>query len=702
MRNSPPEAPLFWTTQTILDQTLNDEYGWSRVDPPPALRAHLQAEEAYFVEESVGRTSLIRELEADLLSATPATGSLGGSLLQVGNWFYWNESMPSGRSRVMRRPAAQDREPAATEIVIDEDDRGRSIAGYRRGTTDVSLDGAVVAFSERRSGRPGYELLCGEPPNSYVSVAGDVASQFVLSPDGSTLFFLRKDSAQRPFQLWRRSVANPADEHVLHAEVDSRYRLGLSKSRCATMLIVTSRSRADTEIYSALFSDLVSGDVLINVRTKGQGAVSSIEVIRTGGRTLVGYLESRSGVDGISVATVYGEPFNGRLLEVHAGDSLVRMQALQHGIALQTRHGGRSSVGHLSTEQVERWAESPDRVLSSDSLAVPALTTLQRRLGENATWAHPTYAVTSSSLTSLPRTVDVSFSDRLVTDAARDQSEASRHSELRIKVPVQDGTLVPVYIAQPAHSESGAATPAPAVLRFYGAYGVVTDPVYSPATLALLDRGFTVILIQPRGGGELGPEWWRSGRREHKERTISDVLDVTHYLAAAGLIEPGRVALEAHSAGGLIAAAVVLRRPDLFFTAVLTNPFVDPVGALSDSNLPLAVSDWDEWGNPLRSLDDLTRLRSLSPYESLPADCSHVPPILVIGSLDDDRVSIVEPCKFVARLRDRGGHALLHVRMHSDHTFAGTPAEGRRETAALLAWICALSDQPRARTEGER
>jgi len=104
----------------------------------------------------------------------------------------------------------------------------------------------------------------------------------------------------------------------------------------------------------------------------------------------------------------------------------------------------------------------------------------------------------------------------------------------------------------------------------------------------------------------------------------------------------------------------------------------------------------------LRSLEDLSRLRSLSPYESLPADCRHLPPILVIGSLDDDRVSIVEPGKFVARLRDRGGNAVLHVRMHSDHTFAGTPAEGRKETAALLAWICALTDQPRACVEEKR
>lgn len=692
MRNHPPAAPRCLTTRTVLGQTLNDEYGWSRADPPAAFRSHLEAEEAYFVEEVAGLAHLSEQLEASLISASTAANNVGGSFLQVGPWLYWNESTATGSSRVMRRHITQDGVPLGAQVVIDEDDRARSVAGYRRGATDVSVDGAVVAFSERSSGRPGYALLCGEPPNSYLTVAEDVASQFALSPDGSTLFFLRRDSAQRPFELWRQSVANPADQQVLHVEVDPTYRLGLSKSRCATTLIVTSRSRGDTEIYAALFRDLVSGGALINVRTKDLGAVSSIEVIRTGSRTLVGYLESRSGVDGISVASVHGKPFAGRMLEVHEGDSLVRMQAFQHGIALQTRHGGLSSVGHLSIEQVDSWAQSPDRVLASDSLAVPARTTMQRRLGENATWAHPAYAVISSSLTSPPRTVDVSFSDRLVVDAAWKQSGGGRHSERRIEVPVRDGTLVPVYIAQPARSESGATTPAPAVLRFYGAYGVVTDPVYSPPTIALLDRGITVILIQPRGGGELGTEWWQSGRRGHKERTITDVLDVTDYLVAAGLIAPGRAALEAHSAGALIAAAALLRRPDLFATAVLTNPFVDPVGALSDPKLPLAVSDWDEWGDPLHSLDDLTRLRLLSPYDALPADCSHLPPLLIIGSLDDDRVSIVEPSKFVARLRDRGGSALLHVRMHSDHTFAGTLADARSETAALLAWICALTD----------
>lgn len=420
-----------------------------------------------------------------------------------------------------------------------------------------------------------------------------------------------------------------------------------------------------------------------------------MEVIQTGTRTFIAYLERREGVDGIWVTAVKGEPFTGQLLKVRPNDVLVRMQVLKHGIALQTRQNGRSSTGHFSVEQVEKWIESSAIPLGWDDIAGASLAKLQRRLGDNPSWARPSYSVITSSLVSSPTSVDVRFADSAAADSTTTGAGPARYTEQRMEVPTRDGTLVPVYIARARQDTGLSAGAPPAVLRFYGAYGVVTDPVYSPATLALLDRGITVILIQPRGGGELGTEWWTSGRREHKERTITDVLDCAEFLASSGVVRAGRLALEAHSAGGLIAAAVLLRRPDLFCTAVLTNPFVDPVSALSDPALPLTASDWDEWGNPLSSTEELERLRSLSPYEGLPADCRALPPMLLVGSLDDMRVSIVEPAKFVARLRDRGATAVLHVRMHSDHTFAGTPAEGRNETAMLLAWICALTTRSR-------
>ena len=172
---------------------------------------------------------------------------------------------------------------------------------------------------------------------------------------------------------------------------------------------------------------------------------------------------------------------------------------------------------------------------------------------------------------------------------------------------------------------------------------------------------------------------------------MNDVIDCAEYLIESETAQTGYVALEGHSAGGLVAASALIRRPELFSTAVLTNPFVDPVGALSDPDLPLAVSDWAEWGNPRDSEEDLDRLKRLSPYDSLPTDCSLIPQVLLVGSLDDDRVSIVEPAKFAARIRDRGGQAVLHVRMSSDHSFAGSADERNVETARLLAWICAAS-----------
>ena len=40
-------------------------------------------------------------------------------------------------------------------------------------------------------------------------------------------------------------------------------------------------------------------------------------------------------------------------------------------------------------------------------------------------------------------------------------------------------------------------------------------------------------------------------------------------------------------------------RPDLFKAIVLNSPFLDMIGSLMDKNLPLSVSDYEEFGNPL-------------------------------------------------------------------------------------------------------
>ena len=78
-------------------------------------------------------------------------------------------------------------------------------------------------------------------------------------------------------------------------------------------------------------------------------------------------------------------------------------------------------------------------------------------------------------------------------------------------------------------------------------------------------------------------------------------------------------------------------------------PFVDALTTILDPSLPLTVTEWDEWGNPLADEDVYHYMKSYSPYENVEA--KEYPAILAMTSLNDTRVYYVEPAKWVAALR---------------------------------------------------
>ena len=67
------------------------------------------------------------------------------------------------------------------------------------------------------------------------------------------------------------------------------------------------------------------------------------------------------------------------------------------------------------------------------------------------------------------------------------------------------------------------------------------------------------------------------------------------------------------SAGGLLVGAVANIAPDLFAGVLAQVPFVDPLTTILDPSLPLTVTEWDEWGNPLSDSDVYSYMKSYRP-----------------------------------------------------------------------------------------
>lgn len=95
-----------------------------------------------------------------------------------------------------------------------------------------------------------------------------------------------------------------------------------------------------------------------------------------------------------------------------------------------------------------------------------------------------------------------------------------------------------------------------------------------------------------------GKCWEWMPRMHRRMPTFHAHLSVSHCPGLPGWTAPGLVALEAHSAGGLTAGALLNRRAGDLGAALLEAPFVDVLTAMSDASLPLTVHEYEEWGDP--------------------------------------------------------------------------------------------------------
>ncbi len=209
----------------------------------------------------------------------------------------------------------------------------------------------------------------------------------------------------------------------------------------------------------------------------------------------------------------------------------------------------------------------------------------------------------------------------------------------RLWATAADGTQVPIsYVHRAGIAHDGSA---PCLLYGYGSYEACMDPTFSTLRLSLLDRGFVFAIAHVRGGGELGRPWYDDGKRLHKRNTFTDFIACAEHLVAEGVTAPERLVARGGSAGGLLMGAITNLRPDLFAAVVAEVPFVDCLTTILDETLPLTVTEWEEWGNPVEDPQVYAYMKSYSPYDNVaprdyPADPGHGraqrPPGLLLGA----------------------------------------------------------------------
>ncbi|MBL8343589.1 MAG: S9 family peptidase [Rubrivivax sp.] len=255
----------------------------------------------------------------------------------------------------------------------------------------------------------------------------------------------------------------------------------------------------------------------------------------------------------------------------------------------------------------------------------------------------------------------------------------------------RDGTRVPYFVVWPkGASADSAGGELPTLLYGYGGFELAMQPFYS-GTLgrAWTARGGVFVLANIRGGGEFGPAWHQAALKAKRQRSFDDFIAVAEDLVKARITRPARLAIQGGSNGGLLVAAVMLQRPDLFRAVSCQVPLLD----MRRYHRLLAGASWmAEYGNP----DDAAEwaaLRRYSPYHNVPpAPAAGLPPgteagsaaagaarqlpaLLITTSTRDDRVHPGHARKFAARLAAFGHHPLYWENIEGGHGGAADNAQ---------------------------
>jgi oligopeptidase B len=668
-----------------------DPYEWLRDKSSPETIEYLTAENRH-TEELTEHLAPLRQQIFDEIKARTKETDLSVPTRR-GNWWYYGRSFEGKQYSVQCRCPVGDpddwRPPQFDEhteipgeqVLLDENEEAEGHTFFALGAASVSIDGHTLAYSVDVVGDERYtlrfkDLRTGEQhPDEIAGIGAGVT----WAADNQTVYYVTVDDAWRPDTVWRYRLGSGAAAERVYHEPDERFWLGVGRTRSDAYILIAAGSAVTSEVRYGDAADPQAEFTTVLARREGVEYSLDHAVINGEQKFLI--VHNDGAVNFTLVEAPVDDPTSQRTLVEHRDDVRIDgVDAFANHVVVSYR---REALPRIQVWPVDAGGNygRPEEI-SFDSPLMSA------GLGGNPNWDSPMMRVGATSFLTPVRVYDL----ELATGALRLLREQpvlgdyrrDDYVERRDWAVADDGAKVPLSIIHRADLK----LPAPAVIYGYGAYELCEDPRFSIARLSLLDRGMVFVVAHVRGGGELGRLWYENGKLLKKKNTFTDFVSSATHLVGAGVTRPRNLVALGGSAGGLLMGAVANMAPEKFAGILAQVPFVDPLTTILDPSLPLTVTEWDEWGNPLQDSDVYWYMKSYSPYENVEA--KDYPAILAMTSLHDTRVYYVEPAKWVAALRSAKTGArpvLLKTEMSAGHGGISGRYERWKEIAFQYAWL---------------
>jgi len=693
---TPPIAKQVPAERTFHGDTVDDPYAWLADPKDPEVIAYLEAENAYTEAATAGLADLRSAIFDEIKARTQETDL--SVPVRKGNWWRYARTVEGQQYAIHCRrrvadgeitpPMPEDGKPlAGEEVLLDGNELAAGAAFFQLGALSVSPDERLLGYSTDFSGDERFTLrvkdlstgsvLDDEVPDTHYGVA--------WSRDGSTLFYVTVDDAWRPYRVWRHVVGTAAaDDVVVFEEADEKFWLGVGTSRDERFVEIHTSSKLTSEAW--LLDASTPGGEFTVVAPRRQGVEYGVEV--AGDRLLILH---NDGAENFELAAAplpgapgYGDAASWTPVIAHRADTrLLSVDAFADYLVLSYRRDGLTGLSVLPASGAgpERPVTFPEPIYTVGPGSNPEYTQTRFRLGYNSMVTPSTVYdldLATGDLTQLKQ-------QQVLPSPAGVAYDPAAYEQYREWAVAEDGTRVPISIVCPKGTPRDGS--APCLLYGYGSYEISIDPNFSISRLSLLDRGFVFAIAHIRGGGEMGRAWYDDGKMLTKRNTFSDFVASAEHLVTAGWTSASRLVARGGSAGGLLMGAVANLAPSAFAGIVAQVPFVDALNSILDPSLPLTVTEWEEWGDPLHDPAVYEYMKSYTPYENVSA--AAYPAIFAITSLNDTRVLYHEPAKWTARLRAvaSGGPFLLKTEMEAGHGGRSGRYDAWQEEALVLAWI---------------
>ncbi|HEX6500422.1 MAG TPA: S9 family peptidase [Micromonosporaceae bacterium] len=679
----PPVAKHVPHERTHHGDTVVDEYAWLADRSDPDTIAYLEAENAWTEQATAGLAGLRETVFNEIRSRTQETDLTVP--YRKGRYWYYKRTVEGRQYAIYCRrevepgevdpPQTDDGGPLPGEqILLDRNELARGHDFCSVGTLDVSPDGRWLAYSTDFSGDERFTLRIRDLSTGE-DLADEITGAFygsAWSLDASSLFYITVDEAWRPHRVWRHTVGTPREQDVLvYEEPDERFWVGVGLTRSERFILIDVHSKLTSEVF------FIPADAPLTppraVAARRQGVEYSVE--HHGDRFLI--LHNDGAEDFALAYTPVDSPGGWTPLVGHVpGTRLLSVDAFRGHLVLSLRREGLTRLRVLPVDGEDYEIEFPEELYTVTPDA-------------NYEYDTDTFRLAYASLVTPDSVYDCDLATGKLTLRRRKPVlggyDPERYEQHREWAVAEDGARIPIsLVCLRGTARDGSA---PCVIYGYGSYEASMDPWFSIPRLSLLERGVVFAVAHVRGGGEMGRAWYENGKLLAKKNTFTDFVACARHLVASGWTSTDRLVARGGSAGGLLMGAVANLAPDAFAGIVAQVPFVDPLTSILDPSLPLTVTEWEEWGNPLEDPEVYAYMKSYSPYENVRP--VKYPPILAMTSLNDTRVLYSEPAKWVARLREVSPETevLLKTEMGAGHGGPSGRYDLWKEDAFVTAWI---------------